>query len=176
MGLRCCRENRKKGFTLPEVLLAIGLISVALMAMIAHGTVLMKATQKVDNRSAASGVARSYLDGLAQGVLLDKPAGMRAKVRLQDKADVSFEVIKPKVGNTEYTVTSYISTVRHAGTGSKQPIGTPLTGDATKSTQLKNVRVLVTWWEPEDDGHGGTRLEYGNLEYSTSRLLKVSSP
>ena len=157
-----------RGFGIAEALLAIGLIAVALMALIAQSTVLMGAAQKGDDTSVAGSVARTQLDRIAQAAMLDQPAGQRLAIWNQDNASVPYLQASEKVGNTEYTVELFVSNVVNAGTGAT--LGSGPTGAENPKTRLKQLEATVTWWDSKKQEHHGM----GKLELRAARLLKVA--
>ena len=161
-------QRRCPGFLLSEVMVAIGLIAIALMAMIGHSTLLMGAAQKGDDTSVAASVARSQLDKVAQGVLLDQPPGQRQTVWNHDDATVPFLTLKETVGNTDYDAQIFITDVVNTGTG--LPLGTGPSGVENPKTRLKQIEATVSWWDSRNQEHVG----YGKLELRAARLIKVS--
>lgn len=161
------RENRY-GFTLSEVLLAMGLVAIALLALIGHSTVLLGAAQKSDDTSVAASVARSHIDRLAQEVLLDQPAGRRDQVFDENDAVTPFHTAAEKVGFTDYAVELFVTDVINTVTA--QRLGTGPTGAENPNTRLKQIQVTIRWW----DVAGEKRAGYGRLELHAARLLKVT--
>ncbi len=160
--------HRWRGFTLAEVLLAIGLIAVALLALIGHSTLLMGAAQKSDDTSVAAAVARSHLDRLASQVALDQPSGQRQRVWAQTSSTAPFVTVNERVGSTEYQVEVFVSDIVNARTGF--PLGTGPTGAENPKTRLKQIEAVVTWWDSKTQDRPG----YGKLEHRAARLLKVA--
>lgn len=153
---------------MPEVLLALGLIAVALLALIGHSTLLTASMQKSDDSTIAATLARSHLDRIAQGVALDHPAGRRAAIWAHHQPDTPLETITERVGVTEYRIALRVTDVRHAGSG--QILGSGPTGTENPRTRLKQVEALVTWWDSSQPQRSG----YGELRLQAARLLKVT--
>jgi hypothetical protein len=156
------------GFTLAEILLALGLVTVALLALIGHSTLLVGATQKGDDTNVASSVARAHLDRLAREVVLDQPPGRRDVVWDYSSAEAPFLSTTERVGFTDYQVELYVTDVINTTTG--HPLGSGPTGTENPKTRLKQIQVTVRWW----DNPEGQRAGYGRLELQAARLLKVT--
>lgn len=157
-----------RGFGIAEALLAIGLIAVALMALIAQSTMLMGAAQKSDDTSVAGSVARTQLDRIAQAAMLDQPAGQRLAIWKQDSSTAPYIQTTEKVGNTDYSVEVFVTDVVNAKTGA--PLGSGPTGAENPKTRLKQLEATVTWWDSKKQERPGM----GKLELHAGRLLKVA--
>ena len=161
------QQQGSSAFTLPEILLALGLIAVALMALVGHMTVLLNASQKGDDTSVASMVAQTHLERLTKQVQLDNPANSRAKIWAYNKADTPWSQPKETVGATDYEVSIFVTDVLSTN---GHPLGSGANGTENPKTKLKQLQAVVTWWDPQDRGRPGL----GRLELRAARLLKVS--
>ena len=157
---RSPNHKRHEGFSLAEVLLAIGLVSIALLALVAQGTVLVGASQKQENRTAGIDVARSII------------AQEQAKLFNDASAFSHSSVVNPlsqgieQVGATDYNWELYLIDIADADTG--EPVGTGPAG-AESSTKLKRMEVRVSWWNQDNPVRQGV----GKLETRLAQLVRV---
>lgn len=158
------------GFSLAEVLLAIGLLAIALLALIGQSTLLAKSSQKVDDSSVAYDVAQSVVERLAQEALLDQPAGRNLLAWQHDSEIEPYLDGSETIGFTEYTWEVYVTNITSDVSG--ETLGTGPTGAENENTRLKLFRVKVEWWggEAQENRIKGV----GKLRVETSRLMKVT--
>lgn len=160
---------RQEGFSLSEVLLAIALISIALLALIGQSALLAHSSQKVDDRTVALDIGRSVVDRITKEALNDEPAGRLEEVWEQDSRTDPFEEDAITVGFTEYSYTLYIYDVVNITSG--QTLGTGPTGTENEGTRLKRFDVKVEWWGGESQQRSGA----GKLSVQSSKLVKVTN-
>ena len=65
-------RNLKNGFSLAEVLLAIGLAAIVLLALVGQNTMLLASNQKLDDTTVATDVAYSIIEQLSSEILADQ--------------------------------------------------------------------------------------------------------
>lgn len=162
------KGSKRRGFSLAEVLLAIGLLAIALLAIVGQSTLVAQANQKSDDNSVAYDVADSLLERVARESSEDQPPGRNLAVWSQSDPNVPFEEDVVVVGFTEYKYEIYVYDVANAASGAT--LGTGPTGAETPDTKLKRVNVKVEWWGGEEQERTGT----GKLRAETSRLVKVT--
>ncbi len=143
-----------------EVVLGLGILALALMAIASVCASAMRASQKGIDRGTAAAVADRQLTRQVQLVQDDSPAGDKARFWDQEfPVSVSpFSAGQEQVGPTLFQYAIYASTVRDAG-------GLPV-GGAIAGNRLKKVDIAV-WWMSQD----GARAGYGQLQYQTSRVI-----
>lgn len=154
------------GFSLAEVLLAIGLLAVALLALIAQSTLLAKANQKQDDSAVASDVAQGILERIIRQAEQDPAANQN--LWGANSATTALISATEKVGFTEYRYQLFVSDVTSQVTG--QVVGTGSTGSESPDTRLKRLEIKVEWWGGEVQTHS----EAGKLSVEAARLCKVT--
>jgi Tfp pilus assembly protein PilV len=154
------KQTGRSGFSLAEVLLAFGLASVALLALVGQSTLLLSSNQKLDDTTVATDVAYSIVEQQASEIqFVPGPAFVE-----NDSVD-PFDYGAVTVGNTDYSFEVYLTDVSDVDTGA--PVGSGTAG--SHSTKLKKMEVVVNWW---DDSQ---RQGMGNLQLRVTRLVKVSN-
>ena len=145
----------KRGFSLAEVMLAVGLLAVVVMSVVALGISALRANRKALDTSAGQLVAASELQ---KTIYEATNAGPGAALWAQDNATVAMVTRVNKVGDTEFSVAIYASEITMTS-------GAPLGGAALN--RAKKVDVLVTWWDAGSQGREG----YGLLRSRSSRIV-----
>jgi type II secretory pathway pseudopilin PulG len=154
------------GFTITEVILAIGLAAVVLLALLAQNASLLGANQKQDNLMVASDVAASVLNTVSIQIKKDNPSGLRLQALDRNNAIDPLLAGSERVGHTDYDWTLAVSDV--VDSTSNSPVGTGPTG-SNGTIKLKRLDVSVTWWSQSNNERQGM----GKLEVRGSKLLKV---
>jgi Tfp pilus assembly protein PilV len=163
------RARTRIGISLAEVLLSVGLLSVALLALIGQSALLANSSQKTDDRTIALDIAQTVLERHARAATMDEPPGENAKISARDDATNPYSEADEKVGGTDYSYEMYISNVTNSVSG--ETLGTGPTGAESQNVKLKRFEVKVVWWNGDQQQRSG----YGNLEVRVSRLVKVTS-
>ncbi|MGE0492300.1 MAG: hypothetical protein AB7S38_24015 [Vulcanimicrobiota bacterium] len=159
-----------RGFTLLEVLLAIGLAAVVVLTLLALGAQSLRASQKSGDSDKALMVADNVLERVVAHVKADDPAGCRDSF-WNDAGTAPW--IPPwdantsvTVEGTEYRYTIFTSRVTNQLNG--QVLGTGPAGSEVPDNGLKKVDIVVEWWDEPNGSHQG----YGLLEVRLTRLVK----
>jgi Tfp pilus assembly protein PilV len=152
---------KSSGFSLAEILLAMGLAAVALLALVGQNTLLLSSNQKQDDTSVANDVAYSIIEQVSSEFRYD-PA-VRTAAFGHNSVINPFREDTVTVGNTDYSYELFLSDVQDTASGSA--VGSGATGVHT--TRLKKAEIVVTWWGQEKQG-------MGKLEIKGTRFVKVS--
>lgn len=153
------RNNRSfRAFTLGEVLVALGLIAVAILAVLALSISVARTSQEGVDQSVGGLVATQLLDSLVDRLRADPPGGLRKRFLDNDYTSSPFESGTIDNNGTEYEYEIFARTVVKTD-GS--PIG------ASMGRRLKKVDVVVSWWDAKDTQRQG----YGKLQFFQSRLI-----
>lgn len=143
-----------------EVILGLGIVAVALMALASVAGSATRASQKGMGRSTAVMVAERQLTRHIQLAQNDSPAG--AKALFWDAEypypNIALATGQEPVGPVNFNYALYANTVRDPG-------GVAL-GGPVANNRLKKVDIVVWWWSET-----GTRQGYGQLQYQTSRVV-----
>jgi type II secretory pathway pseudopilin PulG len=161
------RRMTRRAFTLAEVLLAIGLAAVALLALLAQSTLLVSSNQKQDNSMVAVDVAYSVMEDVAAQVRKDIPTGRRSDAFDQDSTLNVFLDGTERVGHTDYNWQLFVRDVDDTITGS--PVGAGASG--SNVTKLKSLEIVVSWWEQANNERQGM----GKLEIRATKLLNITN-
>lgn len=139
--------------------MALGLISVAVLSVLALSISIAKGNREGADRTVGGVVARQLVDRLIDRVRADAPVGTRADFWDNEHTVAPFESGTFESNNTEYQYKIFASSVTD-GTGTS-------VGGATPDNRLKKVDVFVWWWDSETEDHQG----YGKLEVRNTRLV-----
>jgi hypothetical protein len=150
------------------VLLSIGLLGIALLALLGQSALLAKSNQKTDDNAIALDLANTLLERTAKGATADQPPGTNASVSDWNSAVDPYSAGTEVVGFTEYDFQVFITDVPNALTGST--LGTGTSGVESDEVRLKRFRVHVIWWDSDTQ----QRSELGKLQVDSSRLVKVT--
>jgi Tfp pilus assembly protein PilV len=150
--------RRVHAFTLGEVLVALGLIAVAILAVLALSITVARTSQESVDQSVGGLVATQILDSLIDNLRSDPPGGLRKKFLDNDFTSSPFDSGTIVNNGTEYEYEIFATTVTKTD-GS--PIG------ETMGRRLKKVDVVVSWWDAKDTQRQG----YGKLQFFQSRLV-----
>lgn len=147
------QTRQAQGFSLGETLVAIGLLSIVILAMGLLSLTIIRSTTESNDRTAAAAVATSLLD----------------RVILQGQEDPNFwdndhlgtpyVEDKVKFGKIDYHYKVLAETVLNSS-------GDPL-GEELPNNRLKRVTLELRWFDTES----GARQGYGDLSLSLSRLV-----
>ncbi len=131
-----------RGYSLAEVLLALGLASVLALTMMGLGLTAMAGGQKALDLSLAARLAHDLLQEQIYQAQSDSASGFWT----QNDDVVPFSQFNSKVGQQDYLVALYVS-------------------DASANTNLKRCRLRVNWWG------GNSRQGYGSLNTQAVRFV-----
>jgi type II secretory pathway pseudopilin PulG len=152
-------SRRHHAFTLGEVLVALGLIAVAILSVLALSISVARTSQEGVDQSVGGLVATQLLDSMIDKLRADPPpGGLRKKFLDNDDSSKSFDSGTIVNNGTEYAYEIFATTVRKTD-------GSPL-GEAV-GRRLKKVDVVVSWWDTKDTQRQG----YGKLQFFQSRLV-----
>lgn len=137
-----------------EVLLSLGLVSVAILALMGLAITAVNARQKATDTEAARHVAQGQLARVVDGAVNDSPKGFRQNL-FDHNSSAPFQGGKVTIGPTTFNY----SVLAH-----------PLTGTAAPN-RLTQIEVEVWWWGDKDQERQGL----GRLTLRTSQLLNEPS-
>lgn len=135
-----------------EILLAIGLIATAVLALMGLATTALNARQKSLDTETARQVARAEMGRVINSALEDLPKGSREQLFAHTGSE-PLTSGKSKIGATEFDYEVYV-----------QPLMA-----SSEPNRLVEVTVKVGWWG------GKTRTGMGQLQYKISQLLDEPS-
>jgi len=149
-------RRSKPGFTLAEVILAIGLVAVVILTVVGLTLAAIRSNTKAAVLGQATQVSDTLLKETIYGVENDLPPGTRASFWA-----AAGPWIPPKrvtMGGTEYEYNISVN-----------PVG----GFATPN-RLAKVELHLFWWDSA--AQGGEREGYGRLELHVARLVHEVGP
>lgn len=146
-----------RGFTLAELLLAVGLLALVILTLAALITSAIRSNEKGTRTAQAVDVADALLARRLYDVEWDLPPGTRDAFWAASGAWLP--PTTATMGGVDYQYTVFADTV--AGVGGA-------------GNRLKKVDLVMSWW---DSGQGGgQRQGYGRLEVQASRLVSEVEP
>lgn len=155
-------QGRSLGFSLAEMLIALAVMSIALMALVSVLVSAMKAQSKTESSAAAHHVADQVQERLAVSLQTLEPTQSRSFWRAAEDASWSLGA-SPEVIADGVTYTTDITSSPILSDG--RPLGT-LGGDADNVARLVTVRVS---WSADTD-----KVGQGRQEVSTRRIVSRS--
>lgn len=153
--MRACR----RAFSLAELLVALGLISVAILGLLALSIALAKGNQEGIDKTIGAEVAAQLTDRLVAQLRADAPPGVRNSFWLKDDMITPWDSGTLQNNGTTYNYKIYAENVRDTSGNS--------IGGTTAGNRLKKVDVHVWWWDSETKAHQG----YGELKVLSTRLV-----
>ena len=151
------QEGRvKRGFTLAELLFAVGLLVLVVLTILAISLSTIRTNQKADLLDHASQVADRLIKETIYGIENDLPAGMTAGFWAASGQWVAPTPLT--VGGVDYEYSISVS-----------PVGSFLAPN-----RLKKVDLQLWWWDSRSQG--GEREGYGRMELHTSRVVHEVAP
>ena len=144
--------TRPRGFTLLEIIIALGLLLLAILTVCALSLSTLTSHQKASDTATGQLVASQVLDQEIQGALNNTTAALWG----QNSLTTIYETQTVKSGVTSFVASVYVSNVTLAAD--------PNTGIAA---QLKRVEVAVNWWDSQNTANQG----YGKLEARAYRMI-----
>ena len=152
--------SKRQGFSLAELIIALGLFAVAILSILGLSILIGKASQEADDRTIGSVVASSLADRLIDQLRSDAPPGTRASFWDNEFGSANpWEEGTLNNDGTEYQYRILASSVTDSS-------GDPV-GGTTPNNRLKKVDISVWWWGDENQQHQG----YGTLKVISTRLV-----
>ena len=155
--------NRRRAFTLTELIVAIGFFAVAILAVLGLSLAINRLEAKSANTNVGKSVASQILQRTLSDVRADQPPGARANFWDSDHLDPPWDEGVQLSDHTRFNYTVTCSTVSDTA---GDEIGHGIGGN-----RLKKVDVLVTWWNAEEK----PGREQGPLEVTATQLVSESN-
>jgi Tfp pilus assembly protein PilV len=153
------KTQHNQGFSLAEMLVALGLISVAVLSVLALSISIAKGNQEGTDRATGAVVARQLVNRVLDRLRADIPAGTNADFWDNEHTSTPFDSGVFRSNNTDYQYKVYAQSVEDSSGVS--------VGGTTPDNRLKKVDVIVWWWDSEKTERQG----YGKLEVRNTRLV-----
>lgn len=152
-------KSVSRGLSLAEMMVALGLISVAILAVLALSISIARVNREGTDRAIGGVVARQLVERLIDSLRADIPAGSTADFWNNEHTSTPFESGIFRTNDTDFEFKIFASSVVDAGGDS--------VGGTTVGNRLKKVDVFVYWWDSETEERQG----YGKLEIQNTRLV-----
>jgi prepilin-type N-terminal cleavage/methylation domain-containing protein len=149
----------QRGFSLAELLVALTLFAVAILAVIALSLSVARGNQEGFDTSVGSVVTVQLVDSLIDQLRVDEPAGVYDDFWDNDYSTTPFSSGSVVNNGTEFDFTILAKTVVDSS-------GTEI-GSAVNGNRLKKVDIAVYWWKSDTQ----VRQGYGELRVVNSRLI-----
>ena len=150
--------RHQKAFSLAELLVALGLIAVAILSVLALSIAVARTNQEGIDQNVGNTVSNQVLLRLMDQLRADSPTGIRDRFWDRDFVSTPFESKALTNNDTEFQYEIFARTITDS-------LGNPM-GAATDS-RLKKVDIVVRWWDSENQDRQG----YGELRVTRSRLV-----
>ena len=150
----------RQGFTLPEIVFALGLLLVAVLSAALLGFSTLASNRKATDTQSGALVASQVLDSEIQAAAQDPTSAFWN----QNSALTVYETQTVTAGVTPYQARIYVSNVTIAADNTIP--GAPAT-PAPAAQTLKRVDVTVNWWDSQTKNRQG----YGQLETRACRMV-----
>jgi Tfp pilus assembly protein PilV len=141
------------------MLVALGLISVAVLSVLALSISIAKSNQEGSDRAVGGVVAKQLVNRLIGQLRSDLPAGTYARFWTDEHDTTPFESDTFRSNNTDFQYKIFAQSVTDSSGDS--------VGGTTPENRLKKVDVFVWWWNSETEERQG----YGKLEIRNTRLI-----
>ena len=150
--------TRRSAFTLAEILLAAGLITMVLLGLVGLTLGTVRSSQKSADLAAAHQIAKRELDRVIEQSMADSTFWD------QEHLSTPWATDTVTVGTTEYEYEVFAQTLQNPSQGGA--LGTSSSPD----NRLKKVDIELRWWgDAERDG-------YGKLSVRATRLVNEENP
>ncbi|MEW6277232.1 MAG: prepilin-type N-terminal cleavage/methylation domain-containing protein [Candidatus Eremiobacterota bacterium] len=149
----------RRAFTLPELMLAVGLLALVLLTLVGLTTATVRSNHKAALLGPAAAVAESLLDRTLSDVAADIPPGTRDSFWAASGPGPWKSLSPLDQGGVRYEYAIYAHTVADV-------TGTPVGG---ASNRVKKVDLVLCWWGSA--ATAGDRNGYGRMQLSASRLV-----
>ena len=158
----------RNGFSLSELVLAVGLLAMVILALAMLGISTIRSSEKAARFSQASQVGSSLITRILYDVECDQPPGTRDAF-WDHVGPAPWQAVTPvTVGGVEYEYEVFAETVLEtSGVASGTVAGEP-------GNRVKKVDLVMTWMDSRSTG--GFRRGYGRLELQLSRLVNERGP
>lgn len=143
-----------KGFTLSEVLIAMGVLMVAVLSVAAISFSALASSQKNSDSQTGTLLARQVLETSIE----DARKNLTAPFWGQNSAATAYQTDTIQVGNTPFHCQVFVTDVNVAA---DPDLGT------TPAFPLKRVDVVVDWWDQPNQSRAG----FGKLSTRTYRVV-----
>ena len=143
----------RKGFAFVEVILAIGLLGLVILALSLLSLRILKSGNESNDRIAAAAVADTILSKVTKAAQTD------ANFWDNDHVATPYEEKNIRLGKLDYNYQIFAQTV-------VDPTGSVL-GNGLQKNRLKRVTIILTWYNTKNQDRQG----YGKLKYSATRLV-----
>lgn len=140
-----------------ELILAVGLITVAILFLVGLSTATLRASDKSSKLYPGYQVARKELDRVCSSAAGDP------NFWLQDYLATPWESGSIRVGTTEFNFEIFARTLLDESTSA--PLGT----STSANNRVKKVDIVVSW-------SGGERQGQGQLRVRASQLVNEEAP
>lgn len=148
------------GYSLAELLLAIGILAISVLSVLALSLRIAAASQKSNDLMVGEMMVDRLLDRVVAEVRNDKPPGKKAK--FWGTADhLPWSTGKFTADKTEF---EYEIRARTLVNAKGDTVGS---SSSLSENRLKKVDVVVHWWDSKNAGRPG----YGRLTTQGSRLV-----
>ena len=152
-------KRTSHAFSLGELLVALGLIAVAILSVLALSITIAKSNREGIDHGVGNVVATQISDRLIDQLKTDTPAGSKEAFFAKDFISTPYDQGVLSNNNTDFSYEIYARTVTDTS-------GSSL-GGTTLNNRLKKLDVMVHWWDSNTKDHQG----YGELQVSVSRLI-----
>jgi type II secretory pathway pseudopilin PulG len=146
------------GFSLGELILAIALLGLAVLALLSVVGSVLKSSAKSNLNTIGMEVARTQLQRTISSALTDSPVGSRDLFWENEYVTSPLSTGTVKISKTDFNYEVYAQTINDVDSGNPLGIGT---GNANR---IKKVDVVVSWL-------GGSRQGMGKTDTQLTRLV-----
>jgi type II secretory pathway pseudopilin PulG len=154
-----------RGFSLAEVILSLGILAMAFVALMNLTGSAVKVSSKSENLAVATDLAEKEMTSALQKVLADEPPGSSEEFWENDWTEQPWREGTVKVNRMEFSYAIHAKTLQDTEGGEL--------GESTPNNRVKKVDISV-WWMTEEPGEG--RTGYGELSVEATRLLNEVKP
>lgn len=151
----------KRGFSLAEVMFAIGILAMALIALLNLAGSALKNSSRTENLALATDLAEREISRAIYSAMNDQPAGSFAQFWDQEYTSMPWRQGTRQLNGMDFQFAIYAQTVADPLTG--KPVGA-----GASDNRIKKVDILV-WWMHSDPKQG--RQGYGQLRTAASRIV-----
>lgn len=155
-------KRSTRAFSLGELLVALGLIAVAILSLIALSITIARSNRESIDNTVANTVASQLVERLIDQLREDTPTGYRENFFANDYTTTPYDQGSLTNNNTEYKFKIFAKTINDTSGAA--------VGGATAKNRLKKIDIEVRWWDSDVQSHQG----YGELSVTASRLLGES--
>lgn len=155
-------RSRSSGFTILELMMSIGIIAVAILAVLAVFTAVLRGSNKSVSLSSGAAIAESKLNEEIYSVLNDDTARLNF---FNSTTGLWLSGTDQTLNGTTYHYAIYVEDIA--------PSGAPL---LVTPNRLKKADITVWWWNDSNvNSSGEVRDGYGVLRTQMTRLINERS-